>query len=77
MLRLTKAGRTLFNESLPRFVDYEHMMLEALDETERETLSGLMAKLVMASTPLARPHRDGRGSAKTNTSCGVNCDAHQ
>lgn len=50
VLRLTKAGRNLFDESLPRFVDYEHMMLEALDETERETLSGLMAKLVMAST---------------------------
>ncbi|MBB99278.1 MAG: MarR family transcriptional regulator [Rhodobacteraceae bacterium] len=60
VLRLTKAGRTLFNESLPRFVDYEHMMLEALDETERETLSGLMAKLVMASTRWpARIETDG------------------
>ncbi len=49
VLRLTAEGRALFQTSLPRFVDYEHMMLEALTETERETLSQLMAKLVMAS----------------------------
>ena len=49
VLRLTDKGRQLFEDSLPRFVDYEHMMLEALTENERETLSKLMAKMVMAS----------------------------
>ncbi|NRG16279.1 winged helix-turn-helix transcriptional regulator [Rhizobiales bacterium] len=50
VLRLTKEGRALFEQSLPRFVDFEQMMLEALDEDERKTLSALMAKLVVAST---------------------------
>ncbi|MXN66538.1 MarR family transcriptional regulator [Stappia sp. GBMRC 2046] len=58
VLRLTKEGRALFEESLPRFVDFEHMMLEALDEDERKTLSALMAKLVLAST--GWPGRIGR-----------------
>jgi MarR family transcriptional regulator, temperature-dependent positive regulator of motility len=49
VLTLTPAGRTLFEDSLPRFVAFEHMMLEALTETERATLSGLMAKMVLAS----------------------------
>ena len=49
VLRLTDKGRTLFQNSLPRFVDYEQMMLEALTESERETLSELMAKMVTAS----------------------------
>lgn len=49
VLTLTDAGRALFEESLPRFVDFEHTMLEALTEQERATLSGLMAKMVLAS----------------------------
>jgi len=49
LLRLTEQGRDLFKESQPRFVDYEHMMLDALSEDERDTLSQLMAKMVMAS----------------------------
>jgi MarR family transcriptional regulator, temperature-dependent positive regulator of motility len=49
VLRLSKTGRALFEDSLPAFVDFEHMMLEALSEDERSTLSRLMAKMVLAS----------------------------
>jgi len=49
VLTLSETGRALFEEALPRFVDFEHMMLEALSEDERTTLSRLMAKMVLAS----------------------------
>lgn len=49
MLSLTPAGRILFDESLPRFVSFEHMMLDALDDDEQQQLSTLMAKMVLAS----------------------------
>ncbi len=49
ILSLTPAGRTLFDESLPRFVSFEHMMLDALDHEEQQQLSTLMAKMVLAS----------------------------
>lgn len=49
VLTLTPSGRALFEESLPRFVAFEQMMLEALTEAERVTLSELMAKMVLAS----------------------------
>jgi len=49
VLMLSETGRALFEEALPRFVDFEHMMLEALSEDERSTLSRLMAKMVLAS----------------------------
>jgi MarR family transcriptional regulator, temperature-dependent positive regulator of motility len=49
VLALTETGRALFEEALPRFVAFEHMMLEALSEAERTTLSRLMAKMVRAS----------------------------
>lgn len=49
VLMLSETGRALFEEALPRFVDFEHMMLEALSEDERTTLSRLMAKMVLAS----------------------------
>jgi DNA-binding MarR family transcriptional regulator len=49
VLMLSESGRALFEEALPRFVDFEHMMLEALSEEERTTLSRLMAKMVLAS----------------------------
>ncbi|MEM7634857.1 MAG: MarR family winged helix-turn-helix transcriptional regulator, partial [Pseudomonadota bacterium] len=39
MLSLTPAGRALFDESLPRFVSFEHMMLDALDDDEQQQLS--------------------------------------
>lgn len=58
VLTLTETGRGLFDEALPRFVGFEHMMLEALTEEESNTLSQLMAKLVHAS-PDWPTHVDG------------------
>ena len=49
LLTLTQAGRDLFEAALPRFVDYEHLMLAALSADEQRTLSDLMAKMVLAS----------------------------
>ena len=49
VLTLTKAGRDLFEEALPRFVGYEKLMLGALTKQEQRTLSDLMAKMVLAS----------------------------
>jgi len=49
ILSLTPAGRTLFDGSLPRFVSFEQMMLDALDHEEQQQLSTLMAKMVLAS----------------------------
>ncbi|WP_108663540.1 MarR family winged helix-turn-helix transcriptional regulator [Acuticoccus kandeliae] len=49
LLTLTPAGRALFEETLPRFIAYEKLMLSALSQTEQRTLSNLMAKMVMAS----------------------------
>jgi len=49
VLTLSEDGRAMFDEALPRFVDFEHMMLDALSAEERSTLSRLMAKMVLAS----------------------------
>lgn len=48
ILTLTPAGRALFEEALPRFVALEEEMLAPLTLVERETLSALMAKVVLA-----------------------------
>ncbi len=47
-LSLTASGRALFEEALPRFVALEEAMLAPLNLIERETLSALMAKVVLA-----------------------------
>lgn len=49
ILKLTKAGREIFDETLPQFVSFEQMMLDALTADEQQTLSDLMAKMVLAS----------------------------
>ncbi|MEM7567999.1 MAG: MarR family transcriptional regulator [Pseudomonadota bacterium] len=49
VLTLKAAGRALFEEALPRFVDYEKLMLDALSDEEQRVLSDLMAKMVLAS----------------------------
>lgn len=46
-LRLTVAGRRLLDEAIPRFVALEEEMLQPLTLVERETLSTLMAKVVL------------------------------
>lgn len=47
-LRLTPKGRALLEQSLPRFVGLEAEMLAPLSLVEQETLSALMAKVVLA-----------------------------
>ena len=47
-LELTQAGRRLLDEALPRFVALEAEMLGPLTLVERETLSTLMAKVVLS-----------------------------
>ncbi len=47
-LSLTTRGRAIFDEALPRFVALEQEMLAPLSLVERETLSALMAKVVLA-----------------------------
>jgi DNA-binding MarR family transcriptional regulator len=48
ILTLTAAGRALYEEALPRFVALEEEMLAPLSLVERETLSALMAKVVLS-----------------------------
>jgi MarR family transcriptional regulator, temperature-dependent positive regulator of motility len=47
-LSLSAAGQQIFDEALPRFVALEEEMLAPLSLIERETLSTLMAKVVLA-----------------------------
>lgn len=47
-LTLTVRGRDVFEEALPRFVALEEEMLAPLSFVERETLSALMAKVVLS-----------------------------
>ena len=47
-LSLTEGGRLIFDEALPRFVALEEEMLAPLSLIERETLSALMARVVLA-----------------------------
>ncbi len=47
-LRLTPKGRALLVQAMPRFVGLEAEMLAPLSLVEQETLSALMAKVVLA-----------------------------
>ena len=47
-LTLTARGRAVFDEAVPRFVALEAEMLAPLSLVERETLSALMAKVVLS-----------------------------
>ena len=47
-LTLTRKGRAVLEEALPRFVALEAEMLAPLSLVEQETLSALMAKVVLA-----------------------------
>jgi DNA-binding MarR family transcriptional regulator len=49
LLNLTPAGRKLFDETLPRFVEAQDDMLRVLSGRERETLSVLLAKIVLGT----------------------------
>lgn len=48
ILTLLPAGRAIYEEALPRFVELEQDMLAPLSLVERETLSLLLAKVVLA-----------------------------
>ena len=48
ILTLTGQGRALLDEALPRFIALEAEMLAPLSLVEQETLSALMAKVVLA-----------------------------
>ena len=48
ILTLTAQGRAVLNEALPRFVALEAEMLAPLSLLEQETLSALMARVVLA-----------------------------
>ena len=71
ILRLSAAGRRVFDEALPCFVDFEKRMLATLSPDERDTLSRLLAKIVLDSVnwptelrmPEDAPVRD-RGAAE-------------
>ena len=47
-LTLTAAGRALLDEAMPQFASLEAEMLAPLSLIEQETLSALMAKVVLA-----------------------------
>jgi DNA-binding MarR family transcriptional regulator len=47
LLTLTKQGRRIFQQTLPHFVHLQNEMLNALTPRERETLSVLLAKIVL------------------------------
>lgn len=49
VLRLTKAGRDIFDETMPTLIAHERTMLSGLDTAEQQQLSDLMAKLVLQS----------------------------
>ncbi len=49
VLRLTRAGRDIFDETLPTLVGHERRMLSSLSAAEQALLSELLAKLVMQS----------------------------
>lgn len=61
-LTLTPAGQAILDEAMPRFVAMEEQMLSPLSLVERETLSALMAKVVLAmfdstAQPAAEPNQ--------------------
>ena len=52
-LRLTAPGRAIYDEALPSFITMQDDLLRALSPAEREQLSVLLAKVVLAT--FARP----------------------
>lgn len=65
-LSLTQAGRAVYDEALPRFVALEQEMLTPLSLVERETLSALMAKVVLAMFEAEVPDAAPKPSRREN-----------
>lgn len=70
-LHLLPPGRAMFEEAMPRFQDFEARMLASLDETERRTLSRLLAKIVLDTPNWAdtarETDREADDSGQANT----------
>ena len=58
-LHLLPAGRRMFEETLQQFVVFEERMLSSLSTTERDTLSNLLAKIVLDTPNWAVEVEDG------------------
>ena len=56
-LTLTPAGRAVLDEAMPRFVALEAEMLAPLSLVEQETLSALMAKVVLSMFDSSADHQ--------------------
>ena len=65
-LTLTERGRAMFDEALPRFAALEAEMLAPLSLVERETLSTLMAKVMLAMFDSAAGGRREAGNGNGN-----------
>ena len=65
-LSLTAQGRAVYAEALPRFVALEAEMLSSLSLVERETLSALMAKVVLAMFEAEVPEIAPRTTQREN-----------
>ena len=65
-LTLTPAGRAILDEAVPRFVALEAEMLAPLNLVEQETLSALMAKVVLAMFDSPTATVGGSQPATTN-----------
>jgi MarR family transcriptional regulator, temperature-dependent positive regulator of motility len=65
-LSLSPSGRAIFDEALPRFVALEQEMLMPLSLVERETLSALMAKVVLAMFEAEVPEMPSAQARKEN-----------
>ena len=65
-LALTAAGRAILDEAVPRFVALEAEMLAPLSLVEQETLSALMAKVVLAMFDSPTQTAAGPQPATTN-----------
>ena len=62
-LKLTAGGQAVMDQALPRFVALETEMLAPLSLVERETLSALMAKVVLAMFDGSTGARESDGTA--------------
>jgi DNA-binding MarR family transcriptional regulator len=69
-LHLSPAGQALCRETLPAFERHERMMLAGLTGQERETLSRLMAKVVMSAADWPTELPDGPPGASPDGSHG-------
>ncbi len=61
LLRLTRKGRTMLEDILPRVVDVEREMLSVLTPEEQVQLLSLMEKVLAKALTIAPPSEDDHG----------------